>query len=199
MNLGQMMLVTGAIVLLGVLSLTVNRIVMSQGQTMMDTEASVDAVSIAQSMLDEMYSKGFDDATIAGPIFSASLLSSSNGPTSAESNNVSLPDTVFPHNSVAYYNDIGNYNGYSRWDTTARITGNWIVDANFSAISGLAVGKRVKGFYVIDSVYYVSEADGSTRSGTPTFLKKIAVRVSSPEMKKAMLITDIIVYRSYFN
>ncbi|MEW6509924.1 MAG: hypothetical protein AB1428_03080 [Bacteroidota bacterium] len=65
MNLGQMMLVLGAIVLLGVLILNANATVYQATDTMYTSEFGVTAISLATSLVEEAMGKMFDQI-IAG-------------------------------------------------------------------------------------------------------------------------------------
>jgi hypothetical protein len=173
-----MMLVLGALMLLSMLSLSVNSMFIDKTTTMLDAEASLDAISIAQSMIDEIQVKSFDAATVTNKIYNASDLTSASGmgPNSSESSLVPLPDTTSPFRSVQYYSDVDDYNLYRRVVTNPRL------------------GK----FTVVDSVFYVSETVPDQRVGTQTFLKKIVVTVTHKNMRRPLQISDIAVYRRYF-
>ena len=60
MNLGQMLLVTGAIVLLGILVLNANTTVYQANDTMYTSEFGVSAISLATSIVEEAMGKYFD-------------------------------------------------------------------------------------------------------------------------------------------
>ena len=62
MNLGQMMLVIGAVVLLGVLILNANSSVYQATDTMYTSEFGVTAISLATSIVEEASGKMFDKA-----------------------------------------------------------------------------------------------------------------------------------------
>src|SRR5512147_3077970 len=98
MNTGQMMLVLGALMLLSMLSLSVNSMFIDKTTTMLDAEANLNAVSIAQSMLDEIMVQSYDAATVSAKIYSASDFTGAGslGANFTESSFVPQPDTANP-------------------------------------------------------------------------------------------------------
>src|SRR5712672_1725508 len=129
MNTGQMLLVLGALVLISMVSITVNSMIVSKTSTMLEMEADLNAVSLAQSMLDEALKKDYDLATVGGvKIYDSTAFTSSGGlgPSGTEIGNVSLPDSIrrpglnlppsidSTFRSDKYYNDVDDYNGYKR-------------------------------------------------------------------------------------
>jgi hypothetical protein len=170
----HMALVVGAFALLALIALGVNGRIVEQTTVMLDTEASITSISIGQAMIDEMKEKEFDTHTVGARVYSVASMTPSNllGPESGES--ISFPD-AFPYASMSTYNDADDYNGYRRLVSTP----------------------RMGGFTVEDSVYYVSDSNLDVKSSTQTFYKKIVVRVTHPNMKAPVTLTDVIVYRRY--
>lgn len=66
MNLGQMMLVVGAIALLGVLILNANATVYQASDTMYTSEFGVTSISLATSIVEEAMGKKFDENVASG-------------------------------------------------------------------------------------------------------------------------------------
>jgi hypothetical protein len=187
MNTGQMLLVIGALALLSLLALSINQMVVGQTKVMLDSEASLNAVSIAQSLLDEIQTKYFDLAVVPNPPGSSPLRIFDNqvslftdysgfGPSHSEASAVPLPDSVSPFKSIAGYNDVDDYNGYIRIENNALMT----------------------GFRDSVAVYYVLESDPNTKSNTQTFFKRIDVTVMNPSMKTPLTVSDVAVYRRFF-
>lgn len=178
MNTGQMILVLGALMLLSMLSLSVNSMFLDETTVMLDAEANLDAISIAQSMIDEIMVKSFDANTVSTKIYVASGFTAANGlgANATEVSNVAQPDTATPFKSVKYYNDVDDYHLYTRTVNNPRL------------------GK----FTVVDSVYYVNETTPNVVSNTQTFLKKVVVTVTHKNMIKPLTLSDIAVYRRYF-
>ena len=89
-------MVLGALMLLGTATLGINRMLIDKTVTMLDTEASLSAVSIAQSMIDEVFTQNYDAATDSGygidkkRVYDTNLLTGANslGRSSTESINV---------------------------------------------------------------------------------------------------------------
>jgi len=191
MNTGQMLLVIFALVLLASVSLSINRMLIDKTTVMLAAEANQNAISIAQTMLDEIMTKSYDLATApasgirprdgGNKIYDSTKFTAASGlgPSSAEVSSVSLPeppDTVTPYKSISKYNDVDDYDDYTR--------------KAYSSLLGT--------FTVIDTVYYVVESSPNVKSSSPTFYKKITVTVRHPNMPKPLQISDIAVYRRYF-
>lgn len=174
MMTGHMMFVVVAFALLSLVTLGVNGLILEKTTVMLDAEASITAISIAQAMIDEIQTKSFDTKTVTARVFNAADLTPTIrlGPEAGET--ITLPD-VFPFRSDSLYDDVDDYNNYRRTVTTPRL-GN---------------------FAVVDSVYYASESNLDLRSSTQTFYKKIMVTVTHPSMRVPVVLTDVTVYRRY--
>lgn len=195
MNTGQMLLVLGALMILGIVTLTVNSMLASKTQTMLNAEADLMAVSIAQSMIDEAMTASYDKLVVADSVKifndSSQFTPSANlGPEGSEAILVPLPeppDTSGAYKSVKYYNDFDDYNGYRRYVYTS-----------------------MGVFAVCDTVYYVTEYNPDQYSSAQTFHKKIVVTVRHPNLVPPgqgyspwdgpgyFQLSDVAVYRRYF-
>ncbi len=175
---GQMLMVLGALMLLSMVSLSINTMFIGKTTTMLDAEASLNAISIAQTMIDEIMVKSYDAATVSSKIFNASAFTApgSLGANGTETSNVPQPDTSSPFKSINNYNDVDDYHLYRRTVNTPRL------------------GK----FTVRDSVFYVVESNPDQKSFTQTFNKKIVVTITHPNMLRPLQISDVAVYRRYF-
>ena len=203
MNTGQMLAALGALVLLSIVSITVNSMMASKTNTMLEVEADLNAISLGQSMLDEALSQEYDLATVNGTkVYDSTKFTAATdlGPSSTEQSNVHLPDSlVLPgpnqmpsidsaYKSNKYYNDVDDYNGYKRIAFTSTMT----------------------DFYMIDTVYYVTESNPDVKSSTQTFYKKVVVTIRHRNMcppgipfnawtgKYYLQVSDVAVYRRYF-
>lgn len=202
MNTGQMLLVLGALVLLSMVSISVNSMIINKTSTMLEAEADLNAVSLAQSMLDEIMKKSYDLATVSGAkVFDSTEFTAASGlgPSGAEIALVSLPDSLKRtgsnppsidslFRSDKYFNDVDDYNGYKR----------------------TAYSTTMGNFSIIDTVIYVTEANPNIKSNTQTFYKKVIVTVRHPNMyppsvsfgrwdgRYFLQISDVCVYRRYF-
>ena len=177
--MGNIFSVIGALMLLGIASLGINTMLVDKTSTMLEAEASLNAISIAQSMIDEIETKSYDAATANGTrIFDSTLFTAPNalGPSNTEQSNVLLPDTSSPFKSDKYYNDMDDYHKYTR------------------IVSTPVMGK----FTVLDTVYYGTEANPDTKSNIQTNYKKIIVTVTHANMSYPLKLSDIVVYRKYF-
>ncbi len=190
MNSGQTMLVILAMVLLGTLSLSVNRTLINSSSTSLEMEANLDALSYGQSMLDEILNKSFDQFTVGGTrIYKFTDMTRPNklGPETNFGEEINLPEKADSNGnflSQTVYNDVDDYRGYSRIDSNIRL-GN---------------------FTLSDSVQYVSENHPDSINTTmQTFCKRVTVVISSPFMTKdqngnvfPLVMREIAIYRRYF-
>jgi hypothetical protein len=179
MGMGQMLSVLGALMLLSMVSLGINSMIISKTTTMLEAEASLSAVSLAQTMIDEIQTKSYDASTVGSRIYDASDFTTASGlgPNGlTETPYVPKPDTYNPFRSVKYYNDVDDYHLYRRRASTP-----------------------ILGYFdILDSIYYVKESDPSTKSTTQTFFKKIVVKVTHRNMSYPVYLSDVVVYRRYF-
>jgi len=198
-----MLLVLGALVLLSMVSISVNSMIINKTSTMLETEANLNAVSLAQSMLDEVLKREYDLATVGGvKVYDSTAFTAPNGlgPSGSEISSVPLPDSLkrpglnlppsidSTYKSDKFYNDVDDYNGYKR----------------------LAYSTTLGNFSIIDTVFYVVESDPNVKSNTQTFYKKVVVTVRHRNMypsnvpydqwtgKYFLQVSDIAVYRRYF-
>ena len=178
MGLGQMMSVIGALMLLSMVSLGINTMIIGKTTTMLEAEASLAAISLAQTMIDEIQTTNFDENTIGTKVYNATDLTAAGsfGPSGTEASNVPLPDNASPFKSLTKYNDVDDYNNYRRTASTP-LLGNFTIE---------------------DSVYYVLETNPNTKSSTQTFFKKIVVKVTHRNMSFPLYLSDVAIYRRYF-
>ena len=173
----QMLAVLFSMVLLGSAILGVNVMLIDKTETMLEAEASLTAVSLGQSMMDEIMTKSYDQVTANGTrIWDSTLFTDPGalGPSGAESGLVPLPDPSGL--SDRYYNDVDDYHGYTRRASTP-VLGN---------------------FTVRDSVYYVSEANLDVKVNHETSFKRIVIVVTHRNMRYSLYLRDLVVYRKFF-
>ncbi len=197
MNTGQVLLIISALTLLSIVTLSVNTMLLSKTTTILQSEAHLTAISIAQSMVDEIMIARFDTATIGRRVYPGQegtlTPPGSLGPEIGEAAAVSLPeppDTSVGYKSAIRYNDIDDYNNYKRY--------------YYSYSLGT--------FGVVDSVFYVIVSSPDERSTVQTFFKRIVVSVRHPNLLQPEMmssykpfegnfyvqLSDIAVYRRYF-
>lgn len=150
------MITAGFFVLLIVVVISANRMINESTVSTGEGDATNLSVDIARAVVNEAYRKIFDEKWIdsvyqaATEYTSVSLL----GPETGEK--FTLPDVV-PYKSYAMYDDVDDYNGYSR-----------IVDAG-----------SMKGFKVTVQVYYIDQSTYA-KTSTQTYLKRVDVSVEHP-------------------
>jgi hypothetical protein len=177
MNLGQMLLVVGALTLLSALSLSVNSSILNAYVVSYDSEATIDAVSIGQAMIDEILTQAFDSVTVSSQsILTPSLCTPAArlGADIDSEKTLNYADTL-QYKSQAIFNDIDDYNRYTR-----------IVKA-----------PRLGNFTVTDSVYYVQDTNLDAYSATQTWYKKIVVTIKHPNLYKPLVMKSLVVFRKF--
>ena len=205
MNLGQMIMVTGAIVLLGILVLNANTTVYQANDTMYTSEFGVTAVSLATSIVEEAMGKMFD-----------AVVSDSTSPSLMDSTKLTLPANLGPepaaNESYRGYPPLSGKKDFDDFDdfNNLKICYHSEVPADADATPGFIQitipGMRAK-YYLTCTVTYVKppnlDADYLVRQ---TWHKKITVTVWSPSAVKingsGVSVPDTLVYpaiMSYWN
>jgi hypothetical protein len=171
MNLGQTMLSAGALVLLTVLVINAHRLVVQSGDAAVAAEAAQVGIDLAQSLLDEIQTKRYDQYADTSTYQDPSEFTSpfSLGPGGSES--FALPDSKL-HQSIRKYNDVDDYNGYSRTATVGQF----------------------EGYLLSVSVVYVDDANPETVVSVRTYTKRVQVTVSNETYFRDMTFTT---YASY--
>jgi hypothetical protein len=182
MNLGQMLLVVGAMAILSTLTLSINTTILRAYMISYDSEATIDAISVGQAMIDEINTQAFDSLTTGtskvldpslctpGSRFGADLDSEKTFATQIAAS----PDTA-PFKSLLKFNDVDDYQGYRR----------------------IAKSTHLGNFNVRDSVFYVMESNHDTPSATQTWFKKVEVTVTHPNLLSPVKVKGLIVFRKY--
>lgn len=192
MNTGQIMFILGAFTMLSMLALNVNRTMVGSLILGLEMEATLNALSVGQSMLDEVMQKNFDQKTIDKIAYGYSDITSAvslgPGPSEAISgfdSSYTSGGTFHDFQSKTKFNDVDDFKGYKRkvWDS------------------------RLGYFEVTDSVMYVKETDPNAPSSSATFYKMVVVVVRHPNLPRAtdtsstsmpIILRDVSVYRQYF-
>jgi hypothetical protein len=187
------MLILGAFAVLSVLSLSLNRTMFGSAQLGYELEATLNALSIGQSMLDEVMSRSFDEKTTANVVaYNPTQVTQdgSLGPESGEG--IAGIDSAYTSGGIFHdflsksrFNDVDDYHLYQR----------------------RVFDPRMGYFDVIDSILYISEFHPERDTASATFYKKIVVVVRHPSLPRArdtdsvnvpIIVRDIAVYRQYF-
>jgi hypothetical protein len=169
MNTGQSILTLLAMLLLSTLVLRVNSTLLNSGNTVTNAKLGLTAISLAQSRLEEIKSKAFDNKTVGTVVSSTSSLTSSS---TKEPDNGTYPN----------FNDVEDYNGFSYKDTViinphlSRDSTNWII------------------FNELDSVVYVSSSSPDQISSSQTWNKKIIVKIWQKQMTDTIKVSTIFSY-----
>ncbi len=114
MNTGQTLLVTVGLLLFTIFILTVYRTTSSRFAFAIANEALLSGTALAQSLLDEISQKNFDEKTIGKIV---------NSPDSLTASNLFGPD--LGENNVNHYDDIDDYHEYQKIDSLPRLGRYW--------------------------------------------------------------------------
>lgn len=171
----NMMLTIGAILLFGMFLSTTNKLMIGNNQIAAQNEYYIAGISLAQSIIDEAKTKAFDQNTIGlDTMISRANLSSPSklgmGKDAGEA--MTMPDTIRTKNpytakypgylSTVTYNDVDDYNGYSRVVNTP----------------------RAEGYRLSCLVSYASETSPDSAKAVRTYCKVLTVKVTSPYFRK---------------
>jgi len=109
MGENQMFLVLGAVVLLALLVLNVNRTILSSTDNTLQTQAITASTSVAQQTIDLIKSKSFDQSTVNTAI--------------TDINNFTAPASLGPESgeTANSFNDVDDYKNYSTIVNTPRL------------------------------------------------------------------------------
>lgn len=112
----NLMLTIGGLVLLSTLIIAANRFILNQKSLAMESEYVMTAISLGQSIINEAKEKSFDQVADTGKIYNPGGLTlfTSFGPDAGEA--IPLPDSLSnsTFQSAIHYNDVDDYNGYTR-------------------------------------------------------------------------------------
>lgn len=200
--MGQAMLVLGAFALLSLLALSINQTLLSTQTIGLEMEANLTAISIAQSLMDEITTQEYDERTTKGKkIYSMEEMTeiASLGPEPGEQNITwvdsayyDLAGTTSPYDnggilhdfqSKDRFDDVDDYHGYHRkaWDY------------------------RMGYFDVSVVIQYVVENTPDITSSYRTNQKGILVTVTQFNLSKnqagdviPVILNDLAVYRRFF-
>jgi len=200
--MGQAMLILGAFTLLSILALSINQTLLSTQTIGLEMEANLTALSMAQTLMDEITTQEFDERTTTGvKIYSTSEMTpiASLGPEAGETSITwvdsayyNLGGTTKPYDnggilydfkSKAYFDDVDDYNGYRRkvWDY------------------------RMGYFDINVVIQYVNEDTPDSTSAVRTNQKRINVSVTQFNLSKnqegvalPVILKDLAVYRRFF-
>jgi hypothetical protein len=154
MGTGQTIITLLAMVLLSFLILRVNNAFLQTNTTLYDTKFEVLAYSLAQSMIQEIEKQHFDQNSVSAVLTDSTQQTIPLGPGPGE-------------NTVDLFNDVDDYNNYTRSDT-------------IPAHTGVVYNIKCKVDYVLPNT-------PDSTSAAMTWQKRITVWVTSPYMIKNAL------------
>ena len=173
MNLGQMLLVLLALVVLGALILQSNSIILSSAETLTASEIDASAISLATSVMEEASGKLFDEVindTTVSALTDPGQLSASLGPDGGER----FRDSTGSHH---LFNDFDDYNGlFVVFKSSNPADSEPTPGAQWEFVVPDLRGK----YYVHVSVSYVSPPDLDVPAAGRTWHKKMTLTVTSP-------------------
>jgi hypothetical protein len=165
-----MILALGAMILLTILLMNVNRNSLLTEDVMYDSNFGITATSIASSIIEDASKKRFDNIFYVD----SSTVTNVNDFTVSANLGVDSGEVI---TDVLTFNDFDDYKGYTTVDSSMP-----------SAI-----------FSVLCDVYYVNPATPDVKVNTQTWNKKIFVKVWSESMKDTMVMSSIFSYWTDFS
>ena len=114
MGSGHQILTIVGILLLSFLFLTVNKNNSERSSSLYTSGSVIDANGVAQSIIDEIQCKAFDENTITKSVWSSDSLTTPNslGPESGETQNIQFDD-VDDYNNYSTVITVGNYGDFN--------------------------------------------------------------------------------------
>jgi hypothetical protein len=173
MNLGQMLLVLVALVVLGALILQSNSIILSSTEALTSSEIDASAISLATSVMEEASGKLFDEVitdTAVSALTDPGQLSATLGPDGGER----FRDTTGTHPA---FNDFDDYNGLF---VVFKSTNPSDAAPTPGADWEFAIPDLRGKFYVHVSVSYVQPGSLDVPAAGCTWHKKMTMTVTSP-------------------
>jgi hypothetical protein len=152
MNNLQSILAIGSIFLLAMVSLSFNSALLQSNTVEIENKVYLTAFSLADDLIEEIKQKAYDEKTLVFPTVNPTTLTATD--------DLGKEGETYP-----YFDDVDDYNGYSR-------------DAD---------APRAEAYHITSKVYYVSETDASVTSTSQTFHKRVDVTVSSPYINNVIL------------
>lgn len=169
-------LAIGAIMIFGTFLSSSNKLMIGNTQIAEQNEYYITALSLAQSVVAEAKTKAFDQKTVSLAVSAPESLSVTIGPDGA-TEFVPNPDTLvksspYTANTPGFlsnlkFNDVDDYNGYTRKVNTP----------------------RAEGYTVKVLVGYASSTYPDSAKGSPSYCKKMTVTVKSPYMPDSLNIS----------
>lgn len=176
MNTGQTILTIGAVILLGLNVISVNRTFTQHGAVLQQTEIGIFSVSLATSLLEEAQGKVFDRRSLTD-----SCLTNLSQLTPKDSLGPDVGDTRTD------YDDFDDYN----WMTGGPTKDSIIVRCDTIVI------RDVDTFLRWAKVCYVDTSSPDTYRSTPTWNKKLTVFVKGKNSSETLQMSYIFSYWSF--
>jgi hypothetical protein len=156
----NIMLALGSLVMFATFLGSSNKVMIGNSQLASQNEYYIAALSYGQSIIDEAKTKKYQDSVIVGGVKTPSTLLG----TETAGEKISFVDTVTANGyaSEQRYNDVDDYNGYTR----------------------LVNSPRAEGYRLSASVNWVDEMSPNKVSVAPTRYKRMVVNITSPFFPK---------------
>jgi hypothetical protein len=175
------LLALGAIIIFGMFLRSSNQLMSATTQLSEQNEYYLTALSLAQSVISEAKTKAFDQKTVSGGVNVPDSLSAALG-TDGIAETVPSPDTLSTSSpytsttagylSLVKFNDIDDYNGYTRTVNTP----------------------RAEGYKLSVKINWASPTYPDSTLISKSFCKKMTVTVKSQYMPDSITVTYAFVY-----
>ncbi len=176
MGSNQLLLIVAALAILITLQLAINGSLIRSYTADFDNEATIDATAIGEAMVDEIVVKPFDVRTINTVVYNLANLTRSDSLGRESSDSLVSANEREPFKSRLGFNDVDDYNKYSR----------------------IVTSPRLGDYHVKDTIYYVGGASYDSATNSQTFYKKVVVTVTHPNLLYPVTVKSTAVYRQFF-
>jgi hypothetical protein len=181
MTLGQMMMVTGAMMLLGILVLNANRTVLETNDIQNTSEFGITAVSLATSLVEEANGKMFDQVI-------------ADSTTPALTNPTQL-STALQKDVGESYRGAKDFNDFDDFNDLLLVFRNPIDSTVVSGADKVITVPGIRALYTVRcKVCYVNPPDLDVVSVAKTWHKRLTVTVKSPSFADSLVYPTILSY-----
>ena len=173
----NIILAMGAIVIFGTFLASSNHLMMGNTQIAEQNEYYITALSLAQSLIEEAKTKSFDQKTVSTPDSLSVVLGTDGLAEQVPNPDILVSSTPYTASNPGYlsntkFNDVDDYNGYTRLVNTP----------------------RAEGYTIHSAVAYASPTYPDSTKLAQTYCKRMTVTVKSRYMPDSLKISYVFTY-----
>ncbi len=183
MNLGQMMMVIGALAILGILVLNANRTVVETNETQNVSEFGINAVSLATSLVEEANGKMYDEVisdTLVGVLTNPSQLTMVGS---------------LGHEGESYRDSVNDFDDFDDFDGLFLVFKSPLDSAVTTGAHREVIVPGIRATYHVKaSVTYVEDTNLDAAGNHRTWHKLMTVTVTSPSIPDTLRYPSLMSY-----